>query len=504
MAYRQTRRVYGEIAVIPILLMAAALVTRARYRDDLHLVEHTREVQAAINSVLAVLTDAETARRGFLLTGDSRYLIQVDAAGAEISEAVQSLDRLTRDSVVDQQNVRVLEHLANQRAQLLRDTSRLSRAGGESSLRAAEKTGGLAISDQLREIVGKMTDDQNRLYAARTRASDFMAWGEIVLMAAGGIATILLLLWSYRMAQQYEEERDHAEAVLMQANRQLQGKIGEVDQLNRELGALNKELEDRVRERTMHLERSNRDLQQFAYVASHDLQEPLRMIVSYVDLMKKALQDKLDLDTEKYMEFAVVGAKRMQALIRDLLTYARTGSEELSRVPAPLSDVVSQARYSLMETIRETGAEINVGPLPEVEVDVLKMSLVFQNLLSNAIKFRKPGERPRIHIEASRDPAEWRVSVRDEGIGFDAKYAEKIFAVFRRLHAAAKYPGTGIGLAICKRIIEGHGGHIWAESKPLMGTTFFFTVPARTEARRAAAAQDHSGSAARRGRDTDA
>ncbi len=235
----------------------------------------------------------------------------------------------------------------------------------------------------------------------------------------------------------------------------------------------------------MHLERSNRDLQQFAYVASHDLQEPLRMIVSYVDLLRKNLQGRLDTDAQTYMTFAVDGAKRMQALIRDLLTYARAGSEELTRVSTQLNDVVSQARYSLLENIRETGAEITVGPLPELDVDVLKMSLVFQNLLSNAIKFRKPGERPHIHVEGARADQDWVISVRDEGIGFDPKYAEKIFAVFQRLHAAAKYPGTGIGLAMCKRIIEGHGGRIWAESKPGAGARFYFSLPASEGVRRA-------------------
>src|SRR5207245_1167930 len=161
---------------------------------------------------------------------------------------------------------------------------------------------------------------------------------------------------------------------------------------------------------------------------------------------------KLDEQAEKYIAFAQDGATRMRALIRDLLTYAQAGSQEPTLTRASLSDVVSQARYSLLESIRETGAEITTEELPDVEMDPLKMSRVFQNLLSNGIKFREPGKSPRIHIAARMEDGEWRISICDEGIGFEPKYAERVFGAFQRLHGSNKYPGTGIGLAICKRI----------------------------------------------------
>jgi light-regulated signal transduction histidine kinase (bacteriophytochrome) len=274
------------------------------------------------------------------------------------------------------------------------------------------------------------------------------------------------------MVVQYARQRDQAEALVLQANQKLEAQIAQVDRLNQEL-------ESRVRARTIDLERSNRDLQQFAYVASHDLQEPLRMVVSYVGLLSKTCQGKLDEGEAKFMAYAVDGAKRMQALISDLLAYTRADAQNLALVRTPLASVVNQARYNLLESIRETDAVITVGPLPEVDIDSLKIGLVFQNLISNAIKFRKPGEKPSIHIQAEEDREEWKISVRDEGIGFPPKYAEKIFDVFQRLHGARQYPGTGIGLAICKRIIEGHGGRIWAESESNSGATFFFSLPAR-------------------------
>jgi len=168
-----------------------------------------------------------------------------------------------------------------------------------------------------------------------------------------------------------------------------------------------------------------------------------------------------------------------------LIAYTQASAQEPARVPAALDRVLEQARYTALASVRETGAEIVADPLPELDVDPLKLSLVFQNLLSNAIKFRRPGEKPRIHVGAERQEEEWRVWVRDDGIGFDPKYADRIFQAFQRLHPAGKYPGTGVGLAICKRIVEAHGGRVWAESQPGAGATFYFTLPA---ADRAAAA----------------
>lgn len=201
------------------------------------------------------------------------------------------------------------------------------------------------------------------------------------------------------------------------------------------------------------------------------------MVLSYLELLKRACHGTLEPEAEKYMSFAADGAARMQVLIKDLLAYAQVGSQAPVLARTQLNELVSQARYSLLVSIRETGAEITAGPLPDLEVDPVKMSLVFQNLLSNAIKFRQPGQKPCIHIEARKEAGEWKVSVRDSGIGFDPKFSDKIFGAFQRLHAKSQYPGTGIGLAICKRIVEGHGGRIWAEAHPGAGAVFHFTLP---------------------------
>lgn len=226
------------------------------------------------------------------------------------------------------------------------------------------------------------------------------------------------------------------------------------------------------------LSRSNEDLEQFAYVASHDLQEPLRMISSYVQLLAKRYKGKLDSDADEFIAYAVDGASRMQGLIIDLLAFSRVSSQgedfESIDSEAPFKHAVA----NLAMTIEESGTTVTCGHLPTVMADIGQMIQVFQNLVSNAIKFR--GEAPpRIHVSAEKTGKEWVFSVRDNGIGIDPEQSERIFVIFQRLHDKATYPGTGIGLAVCKRIVERHDGRIWVESEPGKGSVFCFTLPAR-------------------------
>lgn len=224
------------------------------------------------------------------------------------------------------------------------------------------------------------------------------------------------------------------------------------------------------------LARSNAELEQFAYVASHDLQEPLRMVQQYIDLLEKRLGAALQPDNRRYMDYVLEGAHRMNALINDLLSYARIGHGEEVRQDVDMERVLKEAEENLSLKIHESGALITSDPLPRVRIDKLQMVQVIQNLLANAIKFRKT-EQPRIHLSAVTDNDNWVISVRDNGIGIEPTYQRRIFDVFQRLHSRAEYPGTGIGLAICKRIVERHGGRIWVESEFGKGATFKFTLP---------------------------
>jgi PAS domain S-box-containing protein len=235
----------------------------------------------------------------------------------------------------------------------------------------------------------------------------------------------------------------------------------------------------RVEEERQHAEelaRSNKELEQFAYISSHDLQEPLRTVTSFAGLLRDRYAGQLDETADQYISFIVEGAERMQALIAGLLEYSRVGMKETPR-RLNAGDPLSDALANLTSAIDESGAVVEVGPMPEVTADALQLTQVFQNLIGNAIKF-KGKAAPRIHISATRQDNDWLFSVQDNGIGFDPRYKTKVFEVFQRLHAQDVFSGTGIGLAICKKIVERQGGKIWVESSPGQGSTFYFTIPA--------------------------
>jgi signal transduction histidine kinase len=229
--------------------------------------------------------------------------------------------------------------------------------------------------------------------------------------------------------------------------------------------------------REAKLQQANEDLRQFAYVASHDLQEPLRMVTSYVQLLAQRSDDQSDAEAQEFMGYVVEGAQRMNALITDLLAYSRVETQGKGWTQTDSEAVLEQTLSDLRLTVAESGAVVTHDPLPTVRTVPGQLRQVFENLMSNAVKFRGP-EPPRIHLAAQRQGPEWVFSVRDNGIGLDPRHAGRVFQMFQRLHTRKEYPGTGIGLAICKKIIERHGGHIWVESTPGQGATFYFTLPA--------------------------
>lgn len=252
---------------------------------------------------------------------------------------------------------------------------------------------------------------------------------------------------------------------------------------NVKLQRLTSELEQRVEERTralqereVLLERSNADLRMFANVIAHDLQEPLRTIESFLKLLRDRYTAKLDTNAKDFIDFAVDGADRLQAMINDMLVYSRVGTQGKEFTKVDMNNIAVKVIGDLGTVIAESGAEVEHDVLPEIIADPFQMSQLLLNLIINAIKFRGK-ELPRVQIGVRQEKDEWIFSVTDNGIGIDPEFAQRVFIIFQRLHARDEYPGTGVGLAICQRIVERHGGRIWIKSTPGKGTTVFFTIP---------------------------
>lgn len=241
-----------------------------------------------------------------------------------------------------------------------------------------------------------------------------------------------------------------------------------------------RQIKKKLKRTVADLKRSNTDLQQFAYVASHDLQEPLRMVANYTQLLEKRYKDKLDTDAKEFIHFAVDGAFRMQRLINDLLSYSLVSTRQKPVKSTDCNAVLGKVVANLSVTIEQNNVIITNDDLPTVMADASQMQGVFNNLVGNAIKFRSE-HAPRVHISAKQDRNKWLFSVQDNGLGIDPQYKDKIFLIFQRLHSKEEYPGTGIGLAICKRIVEHHGGKIWFDSDVGKGSTFYFTLPVKRE-----------------------
>lgn len=248
-----------------------------------------------------------------------------------------------------------------------------------------------------------------------------------------------------------------------------------IDSVSREINERQR-AEKELKETLGELAHSNAELEQFAYVASHDLQEPLRMVSSYVQLLARRYKSKLDKDADEFIGFAVDGANRMQTLINDLLSYSRVGTKGKPFQTTDCNQVLSEALLNLSAATEESGAVITNDTLPSVMTDKTQMVQLIQNLVANAIKFRNK-DRPRIHVSSEQKNGIWVFSVSDNGIGIDSEYYERIFAIFQRLHGKTEYPGTGIGLAVCKRIVERHGGRMWVDSESGKGSKFYFTIP---------------------------
>ncbi|MEU3766020.1 ATP-binding protein [Amycolatopsis keratiniphila] len=481
--------------VIAGLLLGGAIVAGALALTNLtdsraRLLDVTGPQVLQSTALSTAMLDQETGVRGYILAGRAEFLEPYRDGLRAQDSAVAELRRLgaTPGTTIGGDLDRVLSAAATWRKAVIEPVLAGAPATG------AQVDASKPLFDEVRAALSVL---QNRLEADRLDAREDLASAAEVLRAMLFVIAVLLcaafalvFLVLHRklikpIRQLASEVRDVAQTDI---HREVRGSgPKEMRELASDVESLRSRILDEVAQleraqdlivtRTRELERSNSDLEQFAYVASHDLQEPLRKVASFCQLLQKRYQGKLDERGDQYIGFAVDGAKRMQALINDLLAFSRVGRRPGESILLESGELLDTALGNLEDAIAESGADITHGELPAVRGEKSLLVAVFQNLVGNAIKFR--GEQPpEIEISAERDGDDWRFSVTDNGIGISEEYAERIFVIFQRLHGRGEYPGTGIGLALCRKIIEHYGGRIWLDTTVASGTRFCFTLPA--------------------------
>jgi signal transduction histidine kinase len=435
------------------------IVNIAAEHNDVRLLQMQELVTGAAR-LQSVANDAEVGEHGFLLTGDDGYLIPLDGANATIDSQARLLVKSDAGSALQRQLNRVIS-LVRARLRNANQVIETQRTKGfPAALDLAKSSNSEQIMQQIRTESGNLQAalrDETSKYLDQER---HLTHWSFLFFLVGTLVMLVVLIWLYNSFVSYMQARDSAHI---------------------QLQALNEELERRIDERTKELQQFNEELQQFAYVASHDLQEPLRTITSFTQLLANRYKGQLDTDADEFIGYIVTSAHRMTDLINGMLALVRLRKSGQPTAPVSLDTLLDEAQVSLQASIRESGARIESGPLPSLVVDRIQLAQVFQNLLSNAIKYRRE-EAPLIRLQAKRNTSHWIFSISDNGRGFDQQFAERIFGLFQRLHGR-EIDGTGMGLSIAQRIVERHGGRMWAESTEGVGSTFYFSLPVSLEPR---------------------
>lgn len=461
-----TRRRLALLFCVPLVVSLVFLVLDLQTEHTDLLLSRTQDLSSSVGKLASLARDAESGERGYLLYGDERYLMPLQQVNAEIATDVDSCLRNVKElpKFQDQLNnvIRLVRKRVSQANQVVEKEQAIGLSAAVDLARtdAADQT-----MNQLRRAVDDITKNLSDEASTYRNSEHQLGHGAFFSFLIGTLLMIGVLMWLYRELLSYLHQRDVAYETLERANA---------------------ELDARVQERTRDLTEANQELAQFAYVASHDLQEPLRTITSFTQLLDARYRGRLDEDADEFIGYIVNSSRRMTDLINGLLTLVRLRKAGQPTDPVSFEELLEEAEVSLQASIRDNDAVLQHGPLPALVVDKVQFSQLFQNLLSNAIKYRRE-ERPIVHVNAKRDVSNWVFSIRDNGRGFDQQFAERIFGLFQRLHGR-DVEGTGIGLSIARKIVERHGGRIWAASQEGVGSTFYFSLPVSLEVARTAPA----------------
>jgi signal transduction histidine kinase len=494
------------IGIVTILLVltavsvgAAVLALNQLYDARTFVVDQLDPVRRQAQELSTVLVDQESGLRGFVLTGREEFLQPYHDGRARERTAIDESHKLLAGRLpgVAARFTEAGQLADRWRSEYAEPTVSQIRAVGPTLVVTADPVAGKAMFDDLRSTVGKLQADLDQ--QSNTAREQLSRTASSVLTLLIGIGVVLVLLVSVVAVILHRilitPLSGLAEQVRKVASGDFQRSVDtrgpkELAMLSRDIDAMRQRIvqdldavqqaHQRLDLQSQELKRSNTELEQFAYVASHDLQEPLRKVASFCQLLQRRYGGHLDERADQYIGFAVDGAKRMQVLINDLLAFSRVGRLTRQHTMVDCNDLVDQVVANVADTIEETGAEVTVADLPRVSGEASLLSTVFQNLISNALKFRGD-DPPRVDVSARRTGEFWTFAVQDNGIGIDPEYAERIFIIFQRLHHKDAYPGTGIGLAMCRKIIEYHGGTIRLDTSREIGTTFEFTLPAVEE-----------------------
>jgi signal transduction histidine kinase len=445
----------------------------------------------------AGLVNQETGVRGYALSAKESFLQPYVSGLAQQRGAEAALRSLLADVPGGPRHLAAASRLISDwQARYARPTIALVRASGKPVISPAIDRG-KAEFDAIRAAIAVLQDDISRFrQQAVANLNSAVTTVEIAIIGIGLALLVIIALFALAIRRaivrpieqlaadtRVVAEGDFGHTVQAGGFRETNELGADVDRMRERIAAelaASRAAEADLRVLTQELQRSNTELEQFAYVASHDLQEPLRKVASFCQLLQQRYAGQLDEKADLYIDYAVDGAKRMQELINDLLAFSRVGRLAQDQVPVSSAEALEQARANLSEPIRQSQASIESGPLPVVRGVAALLTTVFQNLLSNALKFRGD-QSPRISVSAARDGAWWQFSVTDNGIGVPPEYAERIFVIFQRLHDRQAYPGTGIGLALSRKIVEYHGGRMWLDTGHSPGTRFCFTLPVLPE-----------------------